>query len=88
MQISPVPVLKNSRVWFFSMPPTAAEDAAHIAIGATSGVDYLVTWNFRHIANAAMRFRIEHVCRQAGSTPPEIDTPNELLEIDHGEDST
>ena len=29
-----------------AVPPTAAEDAAHIAIATTNGVDYLVTWNF------------------------------------------
>ncbi len=66
-----------------AVPHTAAEDAAHIAIAVTNGVHYLVTWNFRHIANAAMRSRIEHVCRQAGYEPPTICTPNELMEADH-----
>ena len=47
----------------------------------------LVTWNFRHIANAAMRARIEYVCRRAGYEPPIICTSNELLETDH-EDNT
>ena len=47
-----------------AVPRTAAEDAAHIAIAAANGVDYLVTWNFRHIANATMRSRIEEVCRR------------------------
>ncbi len=61
----------------------AAEDAIHIAIAATSGVDYLVTWNFRHIANAAMRARIEDTCRQAGYDPVVICTPNELMDADH-----
>ena len=61
----------------------AAVDAAHIDIAVTNGVDYLVTWNFRHIANAAMRARIEYVCRRAGYEPPIICTPNELLETDH-----
>ena len=45
------------------------DDAAHIAIAVTNGVDFLVTWNFRHIANATMRVRIEQVCRQAGYEP-------------------
>lgn len=71
-----------------TVPPTAAEDAAHVAIAAANGVDYLVTWNFRHIANAAMRSRIERVCRRAGCAPPVICAPNELLEFDHGDDST
>ena len=64
----------------------AAEDAVHIAIAVTNGVDYLVTWNFRHITNAAMRSRIEQVCRQAGYQPPVICTPNELLEFNDGDD--
>ena len=66
-----------------AVPRTAAEDAAHIAIAVTNGAHYLVTWNFRHIANAAMRSRIERVCRQSGYEPPIICTPNELMEPDH-----
>ena len=65
----------------------AAADAAHIAIAVTNGVDYLVTWNFRHIANAAMRSRIERACRQAGYEPPVICTPNELMESDYANDT-
>ena len=63
-----------------AVPRSAGDDAAHIAIAVTNGIDYLVTWNFRHIANAAMRSRIEDVCRRAGYDPPVICTPSELLE--------
>ncbi len=66
-----------------AVPRTAAEDAAHIAIAAANGVDYLVTWNFRHIANATMRSRIEDVCRRSGYGPPVICTPSELVETRH-----
>ncbi len=65
-----------------AVPRQAADDAAHIAIAVTNGATFLVTWNFRHIANAAMRARIERVCRQAGYEPPVICTPNELMEAD------
>ena len=68
-----------------AVPRQAAADAAHIAIAVTNGVDFLVTWNFKHIANAAMRSRIERVCRQAGCEPPVICTPNELMEPDHAD---
>jgi hypothetical protein len=50
-------------------------------------VDYLLTWNCTHIANAALRGQIESVCRTAGYEPPAICTPEELLseeETDHG----
>ena len=68
-----------------AVPPNAGDDAAHIAIAAANGVNYLVTWNFRHIANAAKRSRIEDVCRRSGYSPPVICTPNELMEGDDAE---
>src|SRR5690606_18316072 len=61
------------------LPAKAAVDAAHIATAATSGMVFLVTWNFKHIANAALRDRIEAVCRSSGYKPPVICTPEELL---------
>ena len=68
-----------------AVPRQAAEDAAHIAIAVTNGVEFLVTWNFRHIANASMRAQIERTCRQAGYEPPVICAPSELMETDHAE---
>lgn len=63
-----------------AIPKKSAEDAAHIAIAVTNGVDYLVTWNCRHIANATTRSQIERVCRNAGYEPTIICTPDELME--------
>lgn len=63
-----------------AVPKSHPEDALHIALAAAHGIEYLVTWNLRHIANAAVRVRIEHVCREAGYQPPVICTPEELLE--------
>lgn len=65
-----------------AIPEKAAEDAGHIAIAVTNGIDYLVTWNCRHIANATMRSQIEQVCRHAGYEPTIICTPAELMEPD------
>ena len=70
-----------------AVPRRAAEDAAHIAIAVTNGVDFLVTWNFRHIANATVRAPIERACRQAGYEPSAICTPNELMEVNYAETS-
>ena len=70
-----------------AVPRSAADDAAHIAIAAANGVDYLVTWNFRHIANATMRSRIEDVCRRSGYGPPVICTPSELVETRHAREA-
>jgi hypothetical protein len=62
------------------IPKNAAVDALHIAVAATNGMDHLITWNFKHIANAAMRSRIEYVCRLSGYEPPVICSPQELME--------
>ena len=62
------------------LPPKAAEDAIHIAVAVINGMDYLLTWNCRHLANAAMRSKIEHICRSNGYEPAIICTPEELLE--------
>ena len=62
------------------IPAVAEIDAYHIAIAAVNGMDYLLTWNCRHIANAAMRSDIENVCRRHGYEPPTICTPQELME--------
>ncbi len=68
-----------------AIPAKAAEDALHLAIAATNGIDYLVTWNCRHLANAIMRAKIEEVCRDAGYQPPAICTPEELMEVESDE---
>jgi len=62
------------------IPEKAAVDALHIAIAVVNGMDYLLTWNCSHIANASMRTKIDHVCRSSGYEPPVICTPEELME--------
>lgn len=62
-----------------SLPPRAAADAAHIALTVVNGIDFLLTWNCTHIANAANRPIIESVCRSLGFEPPVICTPEELM---------
>lgn len=73
-------VLARSLVGAGAVPEEAAEDALHIAIAVANGVDYLLTWNCRHLANAAMRQRIENVCEAQGYRPVVICTPEELME--------
>lgn len=62
------------------MPKKASSDALHIAVAAVHGMDYLVTWNCRHIANARMLRFVMDTCQDAGYEPPVICTPEELLE--------
>jgi predicted nucleic acid-binding protein len=62
------------------LPSQAAEDALHIAIAVTNGIEYLITWNCKHLANASMRKDIDRICRLRGYEPIVICTPEELIE--------
>ena len=62
------------------IPEEYAEDALHIALCAVNGVDYLLTWNCKHLANAAFRYQIENVVERCGYQCPIICTPEGLLE--------
>ncbi len=61
-----------------ALPAKAAADALHIAVATVHGMDYLLTWNCKHIANLTMRGAIEQSCRAAGYQPPAIGTPEEF----------
>ena len=63
-----------------SLPPKAGDDALHIAWAACHDMDYLLTWNCTHIANATTRKTIEATIREAGFMIPTICTPEELFE--------
>lgn len=60
------------------LPEKAAADARHVAVAAVFGVDYLLTWNCKHIANAATLPGIYSKIRDAGLEPPLIVTPEEF----------
>ena len=62
-----------------ALPQTATDDALHVAVCAYHGVDYLLTWNCRHIDNAEMKPLMRSVCAVHGYTCPEICTPLELM---------
>ena len=63
-----------------AIPAKAWIDAIHVAVAVINRMDYLVTWNLDHIANAANRGKIEQACRDAGLRAPIICTPEELME--------
>lgn len=81
----PVLALTDSATWVAkelvrkgALPEKATVDAFHIGVAAAHQVTYLLTWNCKYLANAAMRGTIEAVCRSAGLIPPIICTPEEL----------
>ena len=85
--LEPIPLLElNDKVISLArilmneaIPPKAVEDALHIAVAAIHGMDYLLTWNCKHIANAEKEHAIAEVCRSNNYEPPIICTPEELM---------
>jgi hypothetical protein len=61
-----------------AIPKGSEEDALHIAISATQGVDYLLTWNFKHINNAETKQQIGKIVESFGYTCPQLCSPEEL----------
>jgi predicted nucleic acid-binding protein len=83
VEVSPEALtLANQLVTEAAIPQKAIADALHVATAVTSGIDFLLTWNCKHIANATMRGKIERICRTNGYEPSIICTPEELMEDD------
>lgn len=65
------------------IPKKERIDAFHISMASVHGIELLLTWNCRHIANPENRPKIEQICRASGYEPPVICTPFELLGNDN-----
>lgn len=68
-------LLRNTRI-----PAKAEVDALHVAVAAVHGMDYLISWNCKHIVNGNILPEVYAVCRASGYEPPLICTPQELME--------
>jgi predicted nucleic acid-binding protein len=75
--------LAESLVREGALPQKASDDALHLAIAAYHGVNYLLTWNCRHLDNAEMKPVMRRICAIHGYTCPEICTPIELMGDDY-----
>ncbi len=62
-----------------NLPPKASDDAIHIALATVNRLDYLLTWNCKHIANAQIQKKLREICSSFGHTLPIICTPYELM---------
>ena len=81
LEISPeMDILVEKLLDSGAAPRNARPDAQHIAIATGHGVDYLVSWNHKHIVNENKREYINQVCQEAGFQPITICTPIELME--------
>lgn len=62
------------------VPAIASSDALHIVVASVHKIDYLVTWNFKHIANPFIRDRLRYAVTSAGFELPVMCSPDELLQ--------
>ena len=65
------------------IPRKASDDAIHIAVASVHAIDYLLTWNCKHLANPKIWWRVSEVVSEFGYTPSVICTPEDLI----GDDS-
>jgi len=62
-----------------AIPPRKAADAAHIAVATIHHIQFLLTWNCTHLANAEILAQVQAICAQLGYAAPIVCTPEELL---------
>ena len=62
-----------------NLSPKASDDAIHIALATVNRLDYLLTWNCKHIANGQIQKKLLNICSEFGSKLPIICTPYELM---------
>jgi predicted nucleic acid-binding protein len=79
----PVTTLAEELLNQGALPESAADDALHLALAAYHGMDYLLTWNCRHLDNAELKALMRSVCALKGYICPEICTPLELMGDEH-----
>lgn len=60
------------------VPPKMRYDAVHLAMASAHGIDYLVTWNCRHLATPRARRMIAGINQREGFSIPALTTPMEL----------
>ena len=76
-------VIANEIISRAILPPKATIDALHIAMVAHHRIQYLLTWNCKHIANAKLLPRVHDVLTDLGYPAPIICTPEEMVDYDY-----
>ncbi|NLI77295.1 MAG: type II toxin-antitoxin system VapC family toxin [Candidatus Riflebacteria bacterium] len=64
------------------LPEAASVDAFHIALAAVHGIDYLLSWNCKHIANVFIQKELNRRILSQGYDCPILCTPESMLEFD------
>jgi len=60
------------------VPRDIGGDATHLAVACAHEVDFLLTWNIRHLANPNKKEHLTRINRRLGLLTPDIVTPEML----------
>ena len=71
--------LSNLLIKHHGIPRECPEDALHIAIASVEKIDFIATWNFKHINNPFTKNKIKEIIENAGYICPILASPEELL---------
>jgi hypothetical protein len=67
------------------VPANKAGDAEHLAISATHGIDFLLTWNYAHMANPIVQARFEKLCDELKLLAPLMVSPESIPQVRFGQ---
>ncbi len=79
-----VELLADLLIARLAVPASQPRDALHIATAAVHGIQFIATWNFKHILNPYLQHKIADTCREGGYNPPVICTPEQLKATEDG----
>jgi hypothetical protein len=81
--VDTLPDLQEDLIRLFHLPPEAVTDASHLGLAILHRMDYLLTWNCTHLANAVLQKELLDYCSYYGLHVPIICTPRTLIELNH-----
>jgi hypothetical protein len=67
------------------VPRNKIADAGHLAVSAVHGVDYLLTWNYAHMANPIAQSKLDRMCLDLGLRAPLLVSPESIPQIRLGQ---
>jgi hypothetical protein len=67
------------------VPATKLGDAEHLAVSTSHGVDYLLTWNYAHMANASVQDWLNALCEEMGLVAPLMVSPESITQDRFGQ---
>lgn len=67
------------------VPATKVGDAAQLAVATVHGMDFLLTWNYAHLANPIVQARLGTLCDELGLVAPLMVSPESIPQVRLGQ---